>query len=280
MTLTIRDQADLLGLVLLGGESKRMGRAKAYLDYGKGPQWMVCQKLLEAFSLRVYFSVAKPSSLPVPEDRKIKDIFIDPIGPLGGIISAFKQFPSYAWFILACDLPHLDEETARILFFARNPYKKATIYFLDDASEPLCGIYEPSIFADLVLAWSRNIYCPRKIISSLSGEIEAVKLTNVKALSNINYAHEFAMLMGENGAKKLITLLYYASFRHETGLSEERRYTCAQTVYDLFLEIKHLYSLSIKPEAIRFAKNDQLVSPKEIIFDDDVVVFLPPVSGG
>lgn len=271
--------SDLLGLILVGGESRRMGKAKAYLDYGRGPQYQNCQTILQEFCDDVYFSVSLKLSppLPVPATQKIDDVFLEPIGPLAGIISAFKRFPHNAFFVLACDLPYFDASKVSKLLSLRNPNKKATIYFVDDKAEPLCGIYEPAICADLIMSWFEKKYCLRKIVANLP--IEQVSLHDQDAFVNVNHDYEFKKFADEN-LVKIVDVLYYASLRHETGIFKERIKTNAATLMDLFWEIKRKYSLSIEPHLLRFAKNDQLVLPKEPLFDEDVVVFLPPVGGG
>jgi molybdenum cofactor guanylyltransferase len=273
------DPPELLGLVLVGGESRRMGTAKAYLDYGGGPQYQICEAVLKKFCRHVYFSASPKLTppLPVAKDQKIDDVFVDPIGPLLGIISAFKRFPDNAFFVLACDLPYFSADHAAMLLSLRNPHKKASIFFVDDQAEPLCGIYEPTIFPDLMMALAENRYCLRNIVSSLM--IEKLPLHDRHAIVNINHDYEF-MNHAANNISKLITVFYYSSLRHETGLREEQIPTKAETLFDLFLEIKRKYSLTIEPHHLRFAKNDRLVLPNEALFDEDVVVFLPPVSGG
>ncbi len=273
------DQSELLGLVLVGGQSRRMGTAKAYLDYGEGPQYQICEALLKKFCRHIYFSVSPKLTppLPVAIEQQIDDVIDDPIGPLLGIISAFKRFPDNAFFVLACDLPYFSAEHVARLLSLRNPNKKASIFFVDDQAEPFCGIYEPAIFPDLAMAFAKNLYCLRNIVSGLM--IEKLPLHDARAIVNINHRHEF-MSHCSNNISKLVTVLYYSSLRHETGLREEKIPTKAETLFDLFLEIKHKYSLTIEPHHLRFAKNDQLVLPNEALFNEDVVVFLPPVGGG
>jgi molybdopterin-guanine dinucleotide biosynthesis protein A len=171
MTLTLhRDVPPLLGLVMVGGKSSRMQRAKAHLVIHDVPQWHYCETVLRSVVDDVYFSVSPQLSPPLTtrSDRLIEDCFREPIGPLGGIISAFRRFPDHALFVLACDLPYFVAAAAEYLVAMRNDRRLASV-FTDEKGlvEPLCGIYEPAIKTELARAWAENRFCPRGILSNL-----------------------------------------------------------------------------------------------------------------
>lgn len=268
----------LKGLVLVGGKSSRMGRAKAYLDFGNGPQWRAAGAALQSVCQNVYYSVSPQlePSLP-PQIPLISDIFCTPIGPVGGIMSAFKADPEAAYFVVACDTPYFNAEAAQFLVSHRNPYKKATVFVTDGKVEPLLAIYEPAIFAELALAWTKGRYCPRAILSEL--DIERVEPVDTSWTININHAHEIVQCTNDI-AQKTITVQYYAALREQVGRSAETVLTSTHTVGELFAELKQRYGLLMDAHALRYAHNDRLVTSVEAINSGDVVVFIPPVSGG
>jgi molybdopterin-guanine dinucleotide biosynthesis protein A len=273
------DKLALLGLVLAGGKSSRMQKAKAHLVIYDVPQWQACQTVLASYCEKIYFSVSPLLNppLPVSDDHLIHDIFTEPIGPLGGIISAFKKNTHRAFFVLACDLPFFNHEAAKNLFLLRNHQKKATVYMNKGEIEPLCGIYEPSIFPDLLKAFMDGRYCPRAILSSL--DVERVEPQEVHCLTNINHAHELTEIY-QNGSQKIVTIYYYASLREKTQCSEEQVVTSAQTIKELFSELKQKYLWSVPNHHMRFAKNERLVGGDSLVESHDALVFIPPVSGG
>ena len=262
----------ILGLVLVGGKSKRMGQAKAYLVHDQKPQWQVCQEVLKPFFEKVYFSTSKNLTPPLNGEHLIEDV-VEPCGPLGGIISAFKLMPKNAFFVLACDMPHFKEEAVKSLLLERDPQKKATVFYKNGV-EPLCGIYEPCIFDDLLKAKTQGIYCPKKILEGL--DIKKVKPKNERWLTNINYEHD---LLGFKKNKE-IKVHYYASLREKTQKAVEIFATDAQNLSHLYFELKHKYSFEFDLNNLRFAKNNQLVSAVSELEDQDDVIFIPPVSGG
>lgn len=139
----------LNGLILAGGESRRMGGDKALLAYHGCSQVEYLASLLAPICATTYLSRRRdqaqistgPTELPV-----LLDSFLN-MGPLGGVLSALRAFPQAAWLVVACDLPWLDGASLQALLTARNPFRQATAFLQSDgAPEPLCTIYEPRIY--------------------------------------------------------------------------------------------------------------------------------------
>lgn len=273
------------GLVLAGGASKRMGQPKAYMKIsGKKEQYQVAQEVLQVFCDEVYFSVSPKlvPPLPLESDFLIKDIFAEPIGPLGGLISAFYKFPDASFFVLACDMPFFDQEAAKTLLAKRDEKNVLGTFYTDAEGkvEPLCGIYEKTIFPYLLDAWRNKTYCPRKILQNLP--ITKIMSTNFSWLKNLNHpdAVENAMVTKESESKSEIELIFYAGLKQEMGVEKLRVKTSAQKISDLYAELRKKYGLSLNENSLRFAKNHQLCGADDSISDGDLVVFLPPVAGG
>lgn len=270
-------QPKLNGLILVGGKSARMKSPKAYLDFGAGPQWQACTAAMSHVCEHIFYSVSPHLDPPLRDvENIIEDVFAEPIGPLGGIISAFKRNSSCAFFIVACDMPNFGVEAVNYLFAQRDSQKKATVFYHNNLLEPLAGIYEPTIFFDLVHYWAQDRYCPRAILSTL--DIKRVVPPDERWLININHQHEYAMVNEQN--HKTITVHYYASLREEAQRSQEKISTAMHSVGDLFAELKKQYGFLISAEMIRFAVNDRLVPKDTMLNHNDSVVFIPPVSGG
>ena len=148
----------LWGLVLAGGESRRMGLDKGQLAYVGEPQAIRAWCMLDAICLRAFVSVrpgqatAEPySQLPsiVDEDRSAK-------GPAAGLLAAWARFEGVAWLALATDMPFVDAEMLRELVDARDPGALATAFRGPDGKpEPLCAIWEPYAH-DAVLSRART----------------------------------------------------------------------------------------------------------------------------
>ena len=182
----------LKGLVLTGGQSRRMGRDKGALKYGKVSQTRRAYDLLSAFCSEVYVSCRQEQqeeehlrSLPQVWDRHLG------MGPAGGILSAMATDREAAWLVLACDLPFLQEDTLERLTQHRDPYKMATCFLNPEKRwpEPLCTIWEPKAYTRLFEYIGLEKTCPRKVL--FNSAINALELENSKALANVNTPEEF-----------------------------------------------------------------------------------------
>ena len=102
-------KADIYGLVLTGGFSKRMGRDKSLLNFHGKPQFAYLFELLQAMCSKVFLSCRKEQSNQFGDQfPKIFDRY-DGIGPMNGLLSFFKKHPSKACLLVACDMPLVDK---------------------------------------------------------------------------------------------------------------------------------------------------------------------------
>jgi molybdopterin-guanine dinucleotide biosynthesis protein A len=177
----------LNALVLIGGQSKRMGQDKSLLDYHGKPQWKHTVSLLENLVDTVYLSVRKNQEVDFP--NLIVDKVAD-IGPFGGILTVLETYPDAAFLVIATDLPFLDKEIIRLLISKRNITKYATALQSEnkDYPEPLVCIWEPKSLPILQEYFQKKIYKPIQVLKNLP--IHIVKVSN-KLVQNINTLNEF-----------------------------------------------------------------------------------------
>ncbi|HHB52178.1 MAG TPA: molybdenum cofactor guanylyltransferase [Saprospiraceae bacterium] len=187
--------APIKGLVLNGGKSTRMRHDKSVLNYHGKPQKEHAKELLEHAGMPTYFSVQKS----LLTKNEITDTFLH-LGPFGGICSAFQKDPNSAWFVLATDVPFVNENIIELLLQNRNPSKIATAIKGKNKSfvEPLITIYEPKAYPKLLAYLSQGYSCPRKVL--INSEVEIIEVDD-DFIRNINTPEEFEM------AKKEITNL-------------------------------------------------------------------------
>jgi len=183
--------APIKGLVLTGGKSTRMGSDKSILNYHGKPQKEYAKELLENAGMKVFYSVQNPSK----NENEIADTFLH-LGPFGGICSAFQKDPNAAWFVLATDVPFVDEALIELLLQRRNPSKTATAIKGKgkDFPEPLITIYEPKAYAKLLSYLAQGYSCPRKVL--INSEVEIVAVDDA-LIRNINTPQEFELAKKE-----------------------------------------------------------------------------------
>ncbi|KAB8123054.1 molybdenum cofactor guanylyltransferase [Komagataeibacter medellinensis] len=186
----------LYGLVLAGGESRRMGQDKATLPYGGRPQLARAFDLLERHVGRCFVSIRPDqqsdplrASYPCIMDRReTKDVLGG--GPMVGVLSAHVVYSDVAWLVVACDLPMLDDTTLATLVHGRDATLAATAYESesDGLPEPLCTIWEPATLAAMNRqAVNRTI----RLRQMLAGPaVCLLEINKTGALQNVNVPDE------------------------------------------------------------------------------------------
>lgn len=106
--------ADVAGVILAGGKSRRMGKNKALLEVnGERMIETAYRRMAELFD-EVLLVTNTPESYDFIPCRKIADIHPD-MGPLGGIHAALSSSAAERAFVTACDMPTLNRQLIREL---------------------------------------------------------------------------------------------------------------------------------------------------------------------
>lgn len=135
----------LLGAVLAGGRSRRYGRPKHAEAVGGVPMVERAIGLLEGVTERVVVVSSRPVD-GVDEGRVIPDRIAEK-GPLGGLHAALHHAVEAELdgvFLLACDLPLVDEEVVRSLVAITDAAAVAPARG-EGGIEPLCAVYSVGV---------------------------------------------------------------------------------------------------------------------------------------
>jgi molybdopterin-guanine dinucleotide biosynthesis protein A len=147
----------MLGIVLCGGKSTRMGADKGMITTGTDSWARIAFDKLSSLSLTVSISVNADQYpdylLAFPDTPLIKDNeSLQLKGPLCGVLSAHLQYPDEDLLILACDMPLLEPALLKELMshYDKEPAADAFVFTNDGEPEPLCGIYKASGLATII----------------------------------------------------------------------------------------------------------------------------------
>lgn len=175
------------GLVLAGGESRRMGQDKALLARGGKSQLAHMVALLEGVADRVFVSARQEQQAEAERSRfpQIIDRFTG-IGPVAGILSALQEYPQADWLVVACDLPNIDTATLEFLLEKRSAERPFTAFrsSFDGLPEPLCAVYRSGSDGILQAFVDDGIVCPRKML--IRSDTELLEQPNPRSLDNVN----------------------------------------------------------------------------------------------
>ena len=185
------------GLVLAGGESRRMGRDKAEIRIDGRTQLERTAALLARHTDRVSVSRRRAND-PAPDGYAV--IADEPVGrgPIAGIAAALRARPDADWLVAACDLPRLDDATLTALIEFAERHAEAPAVAMrserDGLPEPLCAIWRAAMLPDIDAAVADERYCPRKML--IRAEVPLLEAVSPGALANMNTPTDLARLAG------------------------------------------------------------------------------------
>ena len=177
----------LNGLVLSGGQSRRMGRDKGAIVYPHAllDQRSRCYRLLQAVCDQVLVSCRREQAGLVPGHLPLIFDAVNCSGPAAGILSAHAFAPGAAWLVMACDFPFVGEQTIRQLVAGRNRAKAATCFLNSDlVIEPLLTIWEATALRALRRDAEQILVSPRHVLESL--DCEQLSMLDSRVLLNVN----------------------------------------------------------------------------------------------
>lgn len=148
---------NIYGVILCGGESRRMGRDKGLLDTGDG-RWAIRMGSKLA-PLPVFYSInpqqwGNYSRILPPDQLIIDSTLLSAVrGPLKGLLSLHERFPDKDFLLVACDMQDLDAGTIHQVTetYSRNLLDQGRpappdrydffVYHDQDFFQPFGGIY-------------------------------------------------------------------------------------------------------------------------------------------
>ncbi len=136
------------GIVLCGGQSTRMGRDKASLQFG--------HETLLARAIRIVGDVAddvivvtRPDSsiaVPLKGIGLVHDAVAD-LGPLAGIVAGLSASTTDLNIVIACDMPLIRAAVLQRLLDLRG-HADICLAVIDGRASPLCAVYRAGVAGD------------------------------------------------------------------------------------------------------------------------------------
>lgn len=134
----------IYGCVLIGGGSRRMGRAK-HLIQREGRSWLehtvetlapMCERLVISGAGDVPAALASCHRMPDAPDLQ---------GPLAGILACMRWVPGATWLVCACDMPRMTGAALQWLLEGRRPGVWGILPRRAETGpvEPLLALYDP-----------------------------------------------------------------------------------------------------------------------------------------
>ncbi len=182
----------IVGVVLTGGASVRMGRTKALVEVaGVAMAERVATALDESGCDRVVLFGGDPEQLsvlgrPVMSDRN------PGTGPLGGILDALAQLsgPETDIIVVACDLAHLGSDDVRRLIDAAAENPTADVVVANGGQiEPACALWRCTALEGVRTrfdAGERAIHRAFAVLRTVEVAMPATSLRNINTPDDLD----------------------------------------------------------------------------------------------
>ena len=185
----------MIGLVLCGGESRRMGSDKGLLKQGDKTWAQIAEQKLSALQFSTAVSV-NPNQLQAysqifPAEKLIIDNHILEVkGPLLGLLSCHLRLPNEELFVLASDMTRMTDNYLQQLTERCNKNKhEAFIYSTEGRLQPLCGIYTSEALKKIYGLYVRNElkkFSMMYVLEQLNTHVVEVPAKDLSIFNNYN----------------------------------------------------------------------------------------------
>jgi len=153
-------------VLLAGGESRRMRRDKAVLQFRGRPLWQLQLELLRKIEPQEIFVSARTDPPWRPVDVEFVRDAPPSRGPLSGITAALTQTKSDHLLVLAIDTPFMTLEYLRqLLDNLKVGY--GIVPMIDNCAEPLAAVYPRNAAVDFGQALSGKNFSLQPLVASL-----------------------------------------------------------------------------------------------------------------
>jgi molybdopterin-guanine dinucleotide biosynthesis protein A len=199
MPQTSTRSTTVMGAVLAGGESRRMGRDKALLE--------VEGRTLLARAVAVLEAVFEEVVVVAPRGRGYDDLGVEVVpdirpgrGPLGGIHAALHRGCGRPVFMLACDMPHVTPELVRWIV-GSGTHGSTPVRLVRDTKglQPLCALYSGECLSAVERALDEDRLSLLAFVDSLEAQVLALDRNQSwhrsDLLENLNHSKAFEEML-------------------------------------------------------------------------------------
>ena len=153
----------MIGAVLCGGNSTRMGIDKGLLKVGDLFWAQISINNLVRNGISTLLAVNENQfdtytlhfpHQPILIDKKVDDLK----GPVLALLGIHEHYPMEDLFILACDMPFMKDEIIKELLtnYTISPTYEAYFFQNDEKAEPLCAIYTAQGLAKILTLYQNQ----------------------------------------------------------------------------------------------------------------------------
>lgn len=191
---------DLIGVVLMGGKSSRMGTDKSLLKIDDQPLYKIAGHKLSLYCNQVFLSVnEKQKAENTYEYPCITDLY-EAEGPIGAILSCMNKLKT-SILCLACDMPFISSDDIKTLIDKRHNNHICTAFFHSQKQiyEPLLSLWETASLPLLETYFENGNRSLQKFLHQQN--IPKMNITNHDNFKNINHLDEWKLILERVGSR-------------------------------------------------------------------------------
>jgi molybdenum cofactor guanylyltransferase len=153
-------------VLLAGGESRRMGRDKATMEFAGRPLWQRQIELLRAVRPEKIFVSARATPQWLPEDVEL--LLDDPPsrGPLSGLTKALTAMRTTHLIALAVDMPFMTGDELEKLLEGTTK-NRGVVPMIAERAEPLAAVYPAPATDDFKAALAGDDFSLQPLVRKL-----------------------------------------------------------------------------------------------------------------
>ncbi len=185
-------QKNILGTILCGGKSERMGKNKSFLLYNEKT---FVEKIFDTMQLvfeNIVVSANDIETYNFLNTKVVSDIYKN-FGPLAGIHSVFSSFKKDI-FVVTCDIPLITTEIIEMILKTNDFKKDIVICSVGGKSQYLCGYYSFHIFEKLDLYLKNGNCSVKNFLVSLNTQTIFLQEKYLNYFSNVNSKDDYKKL--------------------------------------------------------------------------------------
>lgn len=265
------DVKSINAIILAGGQSKRMGRSKAFLPLEKSTFIETLVETLKPLVNRVIIS-GDPELYNDLGCRVVKDKYAN-CGPLAGILAGLQASDTGWNFVVSVDSPFID---ASVFMALKSVLNNQQVVMAETTEQlmPLIGFYNQSCCQKLEEALKNNQFKVMQVLKTFNTERKMIDTQQHTLLNNINTPEEYQANL------QTVSICFFGQLA-EIVKNNQIQFTIStnSTIGDVKNKLfKHYPNLQGK--VYKMALNNVFVSDQDVLTKQAEIDVLPAFAGG
>ncbi len=201
----MKKRSDIIGTILAGGKSTRMGTEKALLQVKGRPMIQCVAETLSTVFEEVIVVGGAKNTHRFLHLEVVPDAY-EACGPLGGIHAALNRAKPKPVLVLSCDTPFIPAALIEYLLGTKS-IKPSKIAAFQDVLQPLCGLYDGTSIRAIEDDLRKGKYSVLKTIQQIDHTVIPITpdlpFFNPQMFLNVNRPEDYQLISDSSAGDHL-----------------------------------------------------------------------------